>query len=142
MVQTAGGDIVSITDARDHHAIAVPAPAGSGGGGASTTMEAHTADDILAEAESGSVHTNRGATGTVTLTLPAGAAAGTQFTFCVQEAQQLRVDPGAAAIRDNSGQTADKYKWADAVGECLIVVADSAGDWVTMAKYGVWTQEV
>jgi len=139
VVQTAGGDIVSIADARDHHALAVPAPAGGGG---DVTIEAHTADDTLTEAESGSVHTNRGATGVVTLTLPASAAAGAQFTFCVQEAQQVRVDPGTAAIRDNSGQTAGKYKWADAVGECLTVVADSAGDWVTVSKYGVWTEEV
>jgi hypothetical protein len=139
VVQTAGGDIVSISDARDHHAIAVPAPAGGGGG---ATIEAHTADDVLTEAESGSIHTNRGATGVVTLTLPAGAAPGTEFTFCVQAAQQVRVDPGAAAIRDNSGQTAGKYKWADAIGECLTVVADSAGDWVTTGKYGVWTEEV
>lgn len=141
IVQTAGGDIVSITDARDHHSIAVPAPA-SGGGGGSTIIEAHTGDDVLTEAESGSVHTNRGATGTVTLTLPANAASGTRFTFCVQEPQQVRVDPGAAAIRDNSGQTPDKYKWADAIGEAITLVTDSAGDWVTVHKYGVWTQEV
>ncbi|MBE0534993.1 MAG: hypothetical protein IH624_04925 [Phycisphaerae bacterium] len=140
VVQTAGGDIVSIADARDHHAIAMPGAAGSGGS-QSTAIEAHTADDVLIEAESGSVHTNRGATGAVTLTLPANAAPGTQFTFCVQAVQQLRVDPGAAAIRDNSGQTPDKYKWADAIGEAITLVADNAGDWITTAKYGVWTQE-
>jgi hypothetical protein len=135
VVTTAGGDITSIVDARDHHSVSVP------GADAAVTVEAHTADDTLTQGESGSVHTNRGATGVVVLTLPAGASAGTRFSFCVQEAQALRVDPGATAVRDNSGQTADKYKWADAVGECMTVVADANGDWAVVSKYGVWTEE-
>ena len=104
-------------------------------------IEAHTADDTLTAAESGSVHSNLGATGTITLTLPASAPAGTIFTFAVQVAQELRIDPGAATIRDDSGQTADKYKSANAIGECLTVVADTNGDWVTTAKNGTWTEE-
>ncbi len=139
VVETAGGDIVSIVDARDHHSISVPGGLASVGG---VSIEAHMGDEALTEAESGSVHTNGGATGTVTLTLPANAAAGTQFVFSVQAAQQLRIDPGAAAIRDNSGQSAGKYKWADAVGECITLVADESGDWLTVGKYGVWTEEV
>ena len=135
VVVTSGGDITSIADARGHHSIAVPST------GQSKTIEAHTSDDTLTEAESGSVHTNLGATGTVTLTLPASATAGTVFTFAVQAAQQLRVDPGTVTIRDNSGQTADKYKWADAVGECLSLVADQNGNWVTIAKNGTWIEE-
>ena len=104
-------------------------------------VEAHTANDTLTIAESGSVHTNLGAGGTVTLTLPASAPEGTIFTFAVQAVQELRIDPGTAAIRDDSGTTADKYKVADAIGECLTVVADENGDWATVAKYGTWTEE-
>jgi len=109
----------------------------------STTMviEAHAANDTLTVAESGSVHTNLGADGTITLTLPASAAAGVWFTFAVQAAQQLRVDPGTATIREHSGHTPDKYKWADAVGECLTLVSDANGDWATIAKNGTWTEE-
>jgi hypothetical protein len=92
-------------------------------------------------AESDSAHTNLGATGTVTLTLPASAPPGTVFTFAVQTAQELRIDPGTAAIRDDSGQTADKYKCANGIGECLSLVADANGDWVTVAKNGTWTEE-
>jgi hypothetical protein len=77
----------------------------------------------------------------VTLTLPDSAPQGTTFTFAVQAAQQLRVDPGSAAIRDDSGQAADKYKSADAIGECITLVADENGDWVTIAKNGTWTEE-
>jgi hypothetical protein len=105
------------------------------------TIEAHTSDDTLTIAESGSVHRNLGATGTVTLTLPASAPAGTVFSFAVQAAYELRIDPGTAIIRDDSGQTADKYKSANAVGECLSLVVDSAGDWSTIAKNGTWTEE-
>ncbi len=137
VVTTSGGDIESITDSRAGHNVVMP----YGAGGVKKMVEAHTADDTLTAAESGSVHTNLGATGTVTLTLPASAPQGTVFTFAVQAAQELRIDPGTAAIRDDSGQTADKYKSADAIGECLTVIADSNGDWATIAKNGTWTEE-
>ncbi len=104
-------------------------------------LEAHTAGDTLTVAESGSVHTNLGATGAVTLILPASAPAGTVFHFAVQAAYELRIDPGTAAIRDDSGATADKYKSADAIGECITLIADANGDWATIAKNGTWTEE-
>jgi hypothetical protein len=137
VVTTSGGYIESITDSRAGHNVVMP----YGAGGVEKMTEVHTADDTLTSAESGSVHTNLGATGTVTLTLPASAPQGTVFTFAVQTAQELRVDPGTATIRDDSGQTADKYKSADAIGECLTLIADSNGDWVTIAKNGTWTEE-
>ena len=137
VVTTSGGDIESITDSRADHNVVMP----YGAGGVKKMIEAHTADDTLTAAESGSVHSNLGATATVTLTLPASAPQGTVFTFAVQVAQELRVDPGTATIRDDSGQTPDKYKSADAIGECLTLIADSNGDWVTIAKNGTWTEE-
>lgn len=138
IVSTSSGDIESITDCRVGHNFVMP----YGAGGVKKTIEAHTADDTLTVEESGSVHTNLGATSTVTLTLPASAPEGTIFTFAVQATQELRVDPAAAAIRDDSGQTSGKYKVADAVGECLTLVANSNGDWMTVAKSGTWTEEV
>jgi hypothetical protein len=137
IVATSDGDIGSITDCRMEHNIVMP----YGAGGVKEDIEAHTADDTLTEAESGSVHTNLGAAGVVTLMLPASAPAGRVFTFAVQAAQELRVDPGTATIRDDSGQTADKYKSANAIGACLTIVADSNGDWATIAKNGTWTEE-
>jgi len=136
-VNTSGGDIESITDCRAGHNVAMPYEAG----GVRKIIEEHTSDDTLTVAESGSVHSNLGATGAVTLTLPGSATAGTVFAFAVQAAQELRIDPGAATIRDDSGQTADKYKSADAVGECITLIADSNGDWMTIAKNGTWTEE-
>jgi hypothetical protein len=137
VVTTSGGDITSLSDWREGHGFVVPYESG----GVKKTLEAHTSDDTLTAAESGSVHTNLGATGTVTLMLPSSAAVGTVFGFAVQAAQQLRVDPGTATIRDDSGQTVDKYKSASAIGACLSLVADSNGDWATIAKNGTWTEE-
>ena len=137
VVETAGGDIVSISDARDHHSVF--GPRGDAGTSAVNNV---TADRTLLESESGQVFSNRGATGTVALTLPANAAAGTKFSFVVQEFQRLQVDPGAGAIRDDIGATAGKYKWADYVGENLTVVADGSGDWFNMSKWGLWSEEV
>jgi hypothetical protein len=137
IVSTSGGDIDSITDCRKGHNFVMPYEAG----GVKKTIEAHTSDDTLTVEESGSVHTNLGATGSITLTLPASAPEGAIFTFAVQAAQELRVDPGSATIRDDSGQTVGKYKAADAIGECLILIADSNSDWATIAKHGTWTEE-
>lgn len=136
-VTTSGGDITSITDCRGGHNVAVPYEAG----GIKKTIESHTTDDTLTAAESGSIHSNLGATGAVTLTLPASASAGTVFGFAVQAAEELRIDPSAATIRDDSGQTAGKYKSADAIGECLTLVADGNGDWAVIAKSGTWIEE-
>ena len=136
-VCTSGGDIDSIIDCRAGHNIAMPYAAG----GLKKAIEAHTADDTLTVAESGSVHSNLGASATVTLTLPTSAPPGTTFSFAVQAAQQLRIDPGTAAIRDDSGQTADKYKSANTIGASLTVIAESAGNWATIAKNGTWTEE-
>jgi len=138
IVSTSNGDIDSITDCRSGHNIVMP----YGAGGIKKTLEAHDNDDTLTAAESGSVHTNLGATGTVTFTLPSSAPAGTVFTFAVQAAQELWIDPGTATIRDDSGQTVGKYKSASAIGACLSLVADSNGDWVTIGKNGTWTEEM
>ncbi len=137
VVTTSAGDITAISDCRTGHNCVVPYAAG----GVHRSVEAHVADDTLTSAESGSIHSNLGATSVTTLTLPAAASEGTEFTFAVQAAQELRVDPGAAAIRDDSGQTADKYKSANTIGAALTLVADGNGDWATVAKHGTWTQE-
>jgi len=137
VVTTSGGDITSIVDSRTGHNCIVP----HGAGGVRRTIEAHVADDTLVASESGSIHSNLGATGTLTLTLPTLPVQGTEFIFAVQAAQELRIDPAAATIRDDSGQTADRYKSAATIGATLTLVADGNGDWATIAKNGTWTEE-
>ena len=136
-VSTSGGDIDSLIDCRAGHNIVIPSAAGS----LKKVIEAHTSNDTLTVSESGSVHTNRGATGLVTLTLPDSAPAGTVFTFAVQEDLEFRIDPGTATIRDNSGQTAGKYKKSYVIGTTLSLVVDDNGDWATIAKSGSWVEE-
>jgi Cft2 family RNA processing exonuclease len=134
---TSAGEINSIIDCRGGQSFLIPYASG----GVKKKIEVHIFDDTLTEAESGSVHSNLGSTGTVTLTLPASASEGVVFTFAVQAAQELRIDPGTAAIRDDSGQTADKYKYANAIGESISLIADANGDWVTIGKNGTWAEE-
>ncbi len=136
-ITTSNGDISCIADCRGEHNFVLPYEAG----GIKRVIQAHTCDDTLAATESGSIHTNLGAEDAIVLILPSSAPAGAVFTFAVQEAHELRVDPGSATIRDDSGQTADAYKSADAIGECITLVADSNGDWATIAKNGTWTEE-
>lgn len=136
-VSTSGGDIDSITDCRAGHNFIMP----FGAGGLKKTIEAHTSNNMLTAAESGSVHSNLGATTTVTLVLPTLPPVGTVFSFTVQAGQELRIDPGTVAILDDSGQTANKYKSASAIGACLSVIADANGNWATIAKHGTWTEE-
>jgi len=106
-------------------------------------VEHHTADDTLTKEEHGTVHTNLGEDGAMTLTLPQDASTGCTFRFVVMTAQQLRVDPGAAgAVYINGAkQTDDKYVWADAINESIMLVADGNGDWVALFTIGTWGVE-
>lgn len=107
-------------------------------------VEAHTTGDTLTTAESGSVHTNTGASGTITIVLPA-AAVGLEYFFFVGAAQQLRIDPnGTETISLPStgvAGAAGKYLVADAVGETVHLMCCIAGSWAVMAYTGTWTAE-
>lgn len=105
------------------------------------TIEHHTAADTLTKEESGSIHTNLGATAVVTLTLPQDAVAGTHFQFVVMAAYELRVDPGAAGALYVNGakQTDDYYVGADDEAESIEFVCDGNGDWIAIATVGTWT---
>lgn len=103
-------------------------------------IEHHTADDTLTLSESGTVHTNLGEDGTMTLTLPQDAISGTHFYFAVMAAQAFRIDPGAAGAVyfDGSKRTDDMYIWADDEGESVLLVCDGNGDWVALFATGNW----
>lgn len=106
-------------------------------------IEHHTASDTLTAGESGSTHTNLGAAGAITFTLPQDAGAGCVFKFCVMAAQELRVDPGAAgAIYINGAkQTDDKYISADDEAEHVTLTCDGNGDWIAGPYNGTFTVE-
>ena len=106
-------------------------------------VEAHTAGDTLTTRESGSVHTNAGASGAITIALPA-AEDGLEFIFIVRAAQELRIDPnGTETISlPSTGvpSAAGKYISADAIGESVRIVAVST-NWHVVGFTGTWTAE-
>jgi len=104
-------------------------------------IEHHTTSDTLTKYESGSIHTNLGAGGAITLTLPQDARAGCTFKFGVMANQELRVDPGAAGgIYINGGkQGDDSYISANGIPESVELIADGNGDWIALSAVGTWT---
>jgi hypothetical protein len=109
---------------------------------AARTVEAHTAGDTLTAAETGSVHTNTGAAGTITIVLPA-ATVGLEFIFVVGAAQEIRIDPNTTQTISlpSSGvpSAAGAYIVADAVGESVHLLCGVAGNWNVIGFTGTWT---
>lgn len=105
-------------------------------------VEAHTTDDTLTVAESGSVHTSVGAGGAVVLTLPA-AVVGLEYFFYVGAAQELRIDPNASETislpSDGVPGAGGAYLTANAIGESVHLLCAVAGSWSVMGFTGTWT---
>lgn len=107
-------------------------------------ITAHTANFTLTAAESGSVHTTYGATGTVVGTLPP-ATVGLEYEFEVGAAQELRLDPDGTetiALPSTGAQSAaGKYITANAAGEGVRIRCTKAGQWSVVSYIGTWTAE-
>lgn len=107
-------------------------------------VEAHTAGDTLTTSESGTWHTNTGASGTITIVLPA-ATVGLRYGFALGAAQELRIDPnGTQTISlPSTGvpAAAGKYIVADAVGENVELACLIAGNWSVLNYTGTWAAE-
>lgn len=98
----------------------------------------------LTAEQSGAVISNLGATGAATFGLPA-AVPGLNFTFIVEAAQELRIDPNGneTIALPSSGvqQAAGKYIGADAVGEKVKIHCLTAGTWSVEHYSGTWTAQ-
>lgn len=108
--------------------------------------EAHTAADTLTAEENGTAHSNSGASGAVTLTLPAASTnPGVHYYFAVRAAQELRIDPnGTDTISlPSSGVpgAAGKYLVADAIGETVHLASLGGTNWCVLGYTGTWTAE-
>jgi hypothetical protein len=116
----------------------------SGTGSHVFAIEHHIAGDTLTINETGSIHTNLGEDGAMTLLLPQADATGCVFWFAVMTAQELRIDPGAAGgiYINGAKQTDNMYISADDEGESVMLVGDGNGDWVALFATGTWTVEV
>lgn len=102
-----------------------------------------TEDYQLRRHESGTLVTNKGATGQVIVTLPPGengtpTKGGEEFRFRVMEAQNLRIVPheDSAIILDDSSGDAGAPIELDDVGQEITLVADDNGDWIALANAG------
>lgn len=99
-------------------------------------IDHHTSAVTLTAAQSGTVHTNLGASGAVTVTLPQSPPEGTQFKFVCMADQELRIDPGAAGgiYIKGAKQTDDKYVSITDIADFIHLIADGNGDWVAVAS--------
>lgn len=106
--------------------------------------EDHTSGDTLTTAESGSTHTNTGATGIITIILPA-AVVGLEYFFYIGAAFRLQIDPDASEkiSLPSSGVpgTGGKWLWADLAGESVHLMCTEDGTWAVMGFTGTWTAE-
>lgn len=95
-------------------------------------------------AESGTTFVSTGSAGAGTFAMPA-ATVGLNYTFHVNAAQELRIDPnGSETIGlPSSGVqgAAGKYLTANAVGEWVKVKCVVAGAWTIEGFAGTWTAE-
>lgn len=107
------------------------------------SVAAHTASFTLTANDNGSGHTNTGATGTITCSLPV-ATVGLFFKFSVGAAFELRLDPSGtetiSLLSDGVPGAAGKYLTANAIGETVILECFVAGNWTTQGN-GTWTAE-
>ena len=109
-------------------------------------LTAHTASYTLNTSESGTIHTNLGAGGAISFTLPNNAPKGVYYTVSIQVAQVVNIVIHAAGgifyiggtiSTDDGG--ADLKATADDEGETITLVSDGADGWVPTALVGTWT---
>jgi hypothetical protein len=103
-----------------------------------TPIVHHVTDFTLAPAETGSVHTNLGATSAVRATLPTSPPKGTEFKFVCMADQPLQLAPGSASCIYVKGakQADNKYVGISDIGDFVHLIADGNGDWVAAASIG------
>lgn len=98
----------------------------------------------LTAGDSGAIVSNAGASAASTFPLPA-ATPGLEFTFLVEAAQEVRIDPDGtetiALPATGVQQAAGKYITADAIGEGIHIVCVTAGTWDALYHQGTWTVE-
>jgi hypothetical protein len=131
---SSGGVITSIKDSRGRYNFRVP--------DRRETIINHTSGVQVQHYNSGEIHTNKGAIEAVYLSLPSGAYPGTKFTFVVQAAFDLQINPLSMTIFDESGSTPGKYKYCSTVGAFMSLVSDDDGNWIVVGKSGTWTEAV
>lgn len=104
-------------------------------------VEAKTGNYTVTEGDYGKLFTNRGASGTITFTLPTAAAAnaGCWVEFYTAAAQSIALAPATAdTLVVHADLTADSITTAATIGQHLRVVSDGTG-WLTISDPSVAT---
>jgi len=136
-VRTLNGEITSVVDSRAVHSMAMPKY------DRPVIIEKAVSGDQLNHAQSGCIITNAGATGNVVVYLPTFDYAGTRYTFCVQESQMLMIDPLTLNIRCWSGGGTPRYTlYSSTIGDCVTLVSDGNGNWMSTNMHGSWASGV
>ncbi len=90
--------------------------------------------------DSGTVFTNEGATGEAYLNLPS-AAAGLTYTFCVQDADGLRIvaDTGDTIRLSSTVSASAGYAESTTIGSTVTLTAINSTEWIGMSINGTWS---
>lgn len=99
-------------------------------------IEHHAASFALTWLQSGSLHSNLGASGAIVATLPQSPPKGTTFRFACMADQEIRIAPGAAGgVYVKGVKNADnKYISVTDIGDFVNIVADGNGDWLAFSS--------
>lgn len=97
-------------------------------------VEAKTTAYTVTDNDYGKLFTNRGASGSVTFTLPTAstANAGCWVEFYTVAAQAIVISPPADTLVVHADATADTLTTAGTIGQHLTVVSDGTG-WLTIS---------
>lgn len=100
-----------------------------------------TSSDTVVVSNSGTLHSNSGAAGAVTLTMPAASASdGARFTFAVRTAQNLIVAPAGSDEIEFAGTSSATGWQSNTVGDVLTIRRVSSTRWLVESSVGSgWT---
>ena len=97
-----------------------------------------TDDKTIDLKETGGLFTNKGATSTVTYTLPLNARGrdGAFYRFKVEASYALRIDPSDSLgfIMHGAAQADGKYLESSYIGDEIVVASNSDGNWVVFTE--------
>jgi hypothetical protein len=136
-ISSVNGEITNIEDCRNRHSTMLPLT------DRPEIIEKTVSGEQLNHDDSGSIITNAGATGSIVVYLPTFDYPGTRYTFCVQENQMLVIDPLTLNIRCWSGGGTTRYTvYSSTIGDCITLVSDGNGNWMSTAMHGSWASGV
>ena len=111
---------------------------GFGGRTKRNTLVNVTSSVLAANVRSGVIYTNTGASGTITINLPANPARGTTIGFSVTtNSRTLRALPDAGDTILYTGLSAGSALSSNSQGTCWTLVANGSNGWIVSQSGGL-----